>query len=107
MNRLSRRDWLRLSTFATVGYSASGWMKTLADEAASKPKSRQRRSCILLWMPGGPPQTDTFDMKPGHANGGEFKPIDTSVPGIQISEHLPKLAKQMEHLAIVRSMSTK
>lgn len=107
MNRLSRRDWLRLSTFATVGYSASGWMKTLADEAASKPKSSQRRSCILLWMPGGPPQTDTFDMKPGHANGGEFKPIDTTVPGIQISEHLPKLAKQMEHLAIVRSMSTK
>ena len=42
-------------------------------------------------------------MKPG----GEFKPIDTTVPGIQISEHLPKLAKQMEHLAIVRSMSTK
>jgi hypothetical protein len=105
MARLTRRDWLKLSTFATVGYSASGWMQTLAAETAKDPK--RKRSCILLWMPGGPPQTDTFDLKPGHKNGGEFKPIDTSVPGIQISEHLPKLAKQMEHLAIVRSMSTK
>jgi hypothetical protein len=58
-------------------------------------------------MPGGPSQTDTFDLKPGHKNGGPFKEIATSVPGISISEHLPKLAQCMEHLAIVRSMSTK
>lgn len=107
MARLSRRDWLKVSTFATAGYSASGWMKALAEEAASPSGPHPQRSCVLLWMPGGPPQTDTFDMKPGHANGGSFKPIDTSVPGIQISEHLPKLARQMEHLAIIRSMSTK
>ena len=47
-------------------------------------------------MNGGPSQMDTFDLKPGHANGGPFKEIATSVPGIKISEHLPKLAKHMD-----------
>jgi hypothetical protein len=58
-------------------------------------------------MSGGPSQLDTWDLKPGHANGGPFKPIATSVPGIQISEHLPKLARWMDQLAIVRSMNSK
>src|SRR5262249_7533532 len=62
---------------------------------------------ILLWMSGGPSQTDTFDLKPGHANGGPFKEIATGTPGIRISEHLPQLAKQMERMAIIRSMSTR
>src|SRR5207248_2953820 len=56
---------------------------------------------------GGPSQTDTFDLKPGHENGGPFQAIDTSVPGLQISEHLPKLAQLMQHVAPLRSMSTK
>jgi hypothetical protein len=58
-------------------------------------------------MSGGPSQTDTFDMKPGHANGGEFKELQTAVPGLRFSEHLPNLAKQADRLAIVRSLSTK
>jgi hypothetical protein len=58
-------------------------------------------------MSGGPSQTDTFDMKPGHANGGEFKEIDTSAAGLRISEHLPKLAGHADKLAIVRGLSTK
>ena len=102
---LSRRDWLRLSSAGVVGFSLSGWLETLANDAAGN-KARQR-SCILLWMNGGPSQMDTFDLKPDHPNGGTFKEIETSVPGIRISEHLPKLAKQMEHVALIRSMSTK
>jgi hypothetical protein len=58
-------------------------------------------------MPGGPSQIDTFDPKPGHANGGPVKAIETSVAGILISELLPKLARQAQHMAILRSMSTK
>jgi hypothetical protein len=58
-------------------------------------------------MTGGPSQIDTFDPKPGHTNGGEFKAIETAVPGIRISEHLPRLARQMKDIAIIRSMSTK
>jgi len=88
-----------------LGGSMCRWFPALADEAAANPQ--RRRSCILLWMSGGPSQLDTFDPKPGHANGGEFKPIDTSVPGIQICEHLPKLAQRMEDIALIRSMSTK
>jgi uncharacterized protein (DUF1501 family) len=104
-DRLSRRDWLKLAAAGVVGPSMSGWLGALADEAAKDPK--RKRSCILLWMSGGPSQLDTFDLKPGHANGGPFKPIDTSVTGIQISEHFPKLATLADHLAIVRSMNSK
>jgi len=67
----------------------------------------RRRHCILLWMTGGPAQTDTFDMKPGHENGGEFKEVATGVPGLRFSEHLPQLAKLADRLALVRSLSTK
>jgi hypothetical protein len=88
-----------------TGASMSGWLKTLAAETADDPK--RQRSCILLWMSGGPTQTDTFDMKPGHTNAGEFKEIDTAVSGIRISEHLPKLAQQMQHVAPIRSMTSK
>lgn len=103
--RISRRDWLRLSALGSVGLSMSGWFKALADESAADLK--RRRSCILLWMSGGPSQVDTFDLKPGHANGGPYKAIETAAPGVRISEHLPKLAKMMQHVTPIRSMSTK
>src|SRR5438105_1569360 len=103
--RLSRREWLRLSAAGVVGYSLSGWLEVLA--ATPAVQAQRRRSCILLWMNGGPSQTDTFDLKPGHANGGPFKEIATSVPSIKISEHLPKIAKHMNDMVLVRSMSTK
>lgn len=102
---ISRRDLLRLSACGAFGASMSRWFPAFANEAVAS--GTRQRSMILLWMTGGPSQTDTFDMKPGHENGGQFKPIDTSVPGIQICEHLPQLAKQMEHCAPIRSMSTK
>jgi hypothetical protein len=83
----------------------SGWLGKLAAGAGADAK--RRRSCILLWMDGGPSQMDTFDLKPGHANGGPFREIATATPGIRISEHLPLIARQMDRLALVRSMSTK
>src|SRR5438093_4605493 len=102
---LSRRDWLRLSAAGVVGGSLSGWFERLAEAAAPHPG--RRRSCILLWMNGGPSQMDTWDLKPGHANGGPFKEIQTKVPGIRISEHLPKLAQHMDRMVPIRSMFTK
>lgn len=101
---ISRRHWLQLSLAGAFGISASRWFPAFADEAAANPQ--RSRSCILLWMNGGPSQLDTFDLKPGQPTGGTFKPIDTAVPGIRISEHLPKLAKLADHLAIIRSMTT-
>ena len=92
---LNRRDWLRTTTVGAVGFSMSGWLAPLAADTAAT-KTKPKRACILLWMNGGPSQMDTFDLKPGHANGGPFKERETSVPGIKISEHLPKLAQHNE-----------
>jgi Protein of unknown function (DUF1501) len=103
--RLSRRDWLKLSAAGVVGYSLSGWMPLLAADTATDP--RRKRSCILLWMDGGPSQMDTFDLKPGSPNGGPFKEIDTAAPGVRISEHFPKIAQFTDRMAIIRSMTTK
>jgi uncharacterized protein (DUF1501 family) len=58
-------------------------------------------------MNGGPSQMDTFDMKPGHVNGGPFKEIQTSVPGIKVSELLPRVARHLDRMAVIRSMSTR
>src|SRR5262245_55968913 len=80
----SRRDVLKAASLGLLGFSSSGWFPALADEIAADPK--RRRHCILLWMAGGPTQTDTFDMKPGHTNGGEFKEAETKVPGLKFSE---------------------
>jgi uncharacterized protein (DUF1501 family) len=102
---LSRRQLLRGAALGLAGASCSGWLPALAEQLASDP--RRKRSCILLWMAGGPSQTDTFDMKPGHANGGSFKEQATRAPGLRFSEHLPKLAEHAERLAVVRSLSTK
>jgi hypothetical protein len=58
-------------------------------------------------MAGGPSQLDTFDLKPAHTNGGPFEEIATAAPGVKISEHFRKLASQMKHLAVLRSMRTR
>jgi Protein of unknown function (DUF1501) len=105
MTNITRRDWLRLASFGVLGSSMSGWLEQLAHAAA--PLVERKRSCILLWMNGGPSTIDMWDLKPGTANGGEYKEIATSVAGVKIGEHLPGMAKQMKHMAIIRSMSTK
>ncbi|RIK76523.1 MAG: DUF1501 domain-containing protein [Planctomycetota bacterium] len=102
---LDRRQVLRLAGAGLLGACCARWLPALATAAAADP--RRRRSCILLWMAGGPSQTDTFDMKPGHNNGGPFQEIATSAPGLRFSEHLPQLAAHADRLAVVRSLSTK
>lgn len=99
----SRRDFAKMAVASALGVSWSGWVPKLARAATNTP---DHKACILLWMSGGPSQTDTFDLKPGHPNGGPSKTIATAVPGIQITEHLPGIAKRMKELAIVRSLKT-
>lgn len=98
---VTRRDFVG----AAAGVSLSGWLGRLAAEA---PAGKRPKACILLWMAGGPSHIDTFDPKPDARADvrGEFKPTDTAVPGIRISEHFPKFAKLMKHAAILRGMST-
>jgi hypothetical protein len=102
---LSRRDWLKLSAAGVLGSCVSGWFEDLARAAA--PHVARKKACILLWMNGGPSQMDTFDLKPGHVNGGPFKEIQTSAAGLKISEHLPRIARFGDKMAIIRSMTTK
>src|SRR5437867_1982659 len=103
IGNLSRRDWLRLSAAGVLGGCVAPWFGVLTararEEAATGVK---HKSCILLWMQGGPAQSHTFDLKPG----GAYKPISTAVSGIQISEHLPTVAKQMKHMTLLRGMKT-
>ncbi len=67
---------------------------------------KRSKAAILLWMNGGPSTMDIWDLKPGAPTGGPFRPIRTS-GDVEISEHMPLTAKQMHHLAIIRSMSTR
>jgi uncharacterized protein (DUF1501 family) len=102
---VTRRAWLRHTAVGMSGVPLSCWLGSLAARAVEDPG--RKRACILLWMAGGPSQTDTFDLKPGHANGGPFQEIATAAAGVRISEHLPQLAAQAKKLAVVRSMRTR
>lgn len=73
----------------------------VADEA-----KRKGKKCILLWLCGAPSQFETWDPKPGTETGGPFGAIDTNLPGVQISQLMPKCAGIMDKLAVVRSMKT-
>lgn len=103
-DRINRREWLRLSAAGVTASSLSGWLPCLAGRAAEQPS--RPKACIVLWMDGGPPHTDTFDLKPDVADSSIFKPIATSVPGIQIADLFPQFAKRLQHAAVIRSMST-
>ncbi|MEM1293761.1 MAG: DUF1501 domain-containing protein [Verrucomicrobiota bacterium] len=98
----ARRDFLKFGTAGLMGLSLSDVLRL---EAASQgtPKAK---SIIMIWLAGGPATIDMWDLKPEAPNGirGEFKPIGTAADGIQISEHLPNLAKVMKHCAVVRSV---
>lgn len=67
---------------------------------------KKQKACILMWMSGGPPSIDIWDLKPESKNGGEFKPIATK-GNMQISEHMPKTAAVMDNLSLIRAMSTR
>jgi hypothetical protein len=109
LDNLSRREIMRLSACGVLGASLSGWLGLLAEHSAraAAPPVR-RKSCILLWMDGGPSHVDTFDPKPDAPAyiRGELKAIGTSVPGIQVSEKFPRVARLMKHVAILRGMCT-
>lgn len=101
---LHRRD--AMIRFGLGGLTLSGLLG--AGQATAAPASRSKaKSCIYLFLWGGPPQQDMWDMKPDAPQGirSQFQPIRTNIPGITICEHMPGLAKQMDKIAIVRSLS--
>lgn len=90
---------------AAVTVPGMSFLANLRSQAAEMKK--KNKSLIILWMGGGPATIDLWDMKPGSPNGGEHKPVSTAASGIQITEHLPNVAKQMKNLSIIRSLQTR
>jgi hypothetical protein len=103
---MSRRHFLGHMATTAMALPAMQFMGALQANAATLRKNN--KSCILLWMGGGPSHMDTWDLKPeSEKNGGEFHPIATSADGVKICEHLPTVAQQMKHLNIIRSLNSK
>jgi hypothetical protein len=106
---VTRREFLQIGGLGTAGLALSDLFRARAAQGATLPATGagRARSCILLFMGGGPPQMDTFDLKPDAPVEvrGEFPPTATSVPGTQISSLLPALAQQAHRYAIIRSVS--
>jgi uncharacterized protein (DUF1501 family) len=101
---VQRREFLRAGALSLFGLSLPSLLRAAEPKAAPRPRAK---ACILLFMWGGPAQQDTWDMKPDSPDvyRGEFKPIQTTVPGLQICEHLPKLAQRAKDLCLIRSMT--
>lgn len=101
-HRLARRSFLKIGSFGMAGLALPQLLK--ADAAAGTPNSR--KSVILIYLVGGPPHQDMFDLKPDAPReiAGPWRPIPTNVNGIQICEAFPKLASMMDKLVVVRSL---
>ncbi|OAI48333.1 hypothetical protein AYO44_07405 [Planctomycetaceae bacterium SCGC AG-212-F19] len=89
-----------------AGVAVANFGNLFHSPAVAATTGKKHKHCILLWANGGASQLDTFDMKPGALTAGPFGPIATNVTGIQVCEYLPKLARQADKLAIIRSMNT-
>ncbi len=99
---MGRREFLRAGSVSLLGLGLPQLLQARA--AAPRPRAK---ACILLFMWGGPAQQDTWDPKPSAPAEyrGEFKPIATNVPGTQVCEHLPRLARHADKLALLRAMT--
>ena len=102
-----RRAFLGGGLGGLLSATIPAWQARADLAAADRPQTRRPKSCILLWMNGGPSHLDTFDPKPDTDVAGPVKAVKTSLPDVRFSEYLPQLAERARHLAVVRSMTTK
>ncbi len=106
---VNRRGFL--STLAGVGAAAFASdmtrVQALALPEVANELRRNQKRCIMLWLAGGASQMETFDPKPGAVTGGPFQSIQTSTPGVRISELMPKMARRFKDTCIIRSLNTR
>jgi hypothetical protein len=101
---LHRRRFLQAGAAMGVGL---GGLDLATRAGFAEDLRRRERHVLLLWLGGGASQLETFDPKPGTPTGGPFKAISTAVPGIAISELMPRIAQRLGQVAIVRSLDTR
>lgn len=101
---LARRDFVKIGALGAAGLTLSNYLRMVS---ADQLKPAKAKSAIFVFLQGGPSHLDTFDLKPNapKETSGEFKPIKTKVPGIEICEHLPKLAACANLYTVVRGVS--
>src|SRR3712207_9469708 len=100
---VSRRDVIKVGALGFLGLGAEGLCRL---QAAHGAEAASARSVILLWMDGGPPQHETFDPKPDAPSDmrGEFGAIPSNLDGVLVSDLMPKMAKRMNMVTLVRTM---
>src|SRR5580693_5009727 len=105
---INRRGFLGAAGAAAAGFAASmTGLDALQAPALAAELKRQQKRVILLWLAGGASQLETWDPKPGADTGGPFRAIATDVPGVHISELMPKMAQRMKHTCVIRSLNTR
>jgi hypothetical protein len=103
----SRREWLRVGGLGGIGLPSLGLPALWQNQAAANERRPRAKACIVLFMFGAPAHQDTWDLKPNAPSAvrGEFQPISTNVPGIQVSEHVPRLAQLADRYLQIRSLT--
>src|SRR5437667_3605570 len=102
---VSRRTFLRTAALGAAGLGVLGWRDAVL--ANTDDLRRQGRACILMFMRGGPSQFETFDPKPGTTNGGPTRAIATAVNGIQVADSWANVARAMNDVSLIRSMTNR
>src|SRR5690348_9483414 len=103
---MNRRAFLGAS--ATTALAADmTQLNVLAAPEVNRALKKTQKRIILLWLAGGMSQLETWDPKPGAPTGGPFRAIQTDVPGIAISELMPKMAERMKNVCLIRGLNTK
>jgi len=91
----------------TAAFADMTQLDLLTNSALAGQLKKEQKRVILLWLAGGSSQLETWDPKPGAATGGPFRSIQTDVPGVRISELMPKMAQRLKHTCIVRSLNSR
>src|SRR5437773_1795307 len=106
---VNRRNFLKIGAFG-AGLTLADMLRlrATATAPAGQAAPTRQKSAIMIYLPGGPSHMDMYDLKPEAPVEfrGEFNPIQTNVPGIQICEHMPRQARMMDKLAILRSVAS-
>src|SRR5262245_11982368 len=109
VHAMDRRAFLGAAGTTAAAFAADmTGLRVLGQSAVAKELKKQQKRCMLLWLAGGASQLETWDPKPGAMTGGPFRAIQSSVPGVHISELMPEMAKRFsKHTCIIRSLNTR